>query len=174
MEIFVQRRFPSRVSLLSFALGALQISCATTHHDHPHSPADSVATMGKSTPAKPELVQVRELQGPDKTSGIASVKSLGSVDLTNEFSAMAGYQFRARIFTISPGGVVARHQHRSRPGYAYIISGKIMEHRNDRMEPIERKAGDIAIERTGIAHWWENTFDEPVVALVVDILKEEY
>ena len=156
--------------LLMFAV--LQLACAgTTHHGHHHDPA-SVATMGKATATHSGVVQIRELHGPGKTSGIASVASLGAVDLTHEFPALAGHAFRARVFTISPGGVVARHEHQSRPGFAYIISGQIVEHRNDEAESIVRKAGDIAIEQTGVIHWWENTFDEPVVALVVDIFKE--
>ena len=160
-------RTTSLHTTLSLAFIGSLSACSSIGHHHP----PSVATMGQSTPE--DLVIVRELKGPAKTSGIASVRSLGSIDLGGEFAPMKGHQFRARIFTIAPGGVVARHEHHARPGYAYIISGQIIEHRNDNKEPIIRRAGDVAIERTGVAHYWENSFDEPVQALVVDIFRTE-
>ena len=133
----------------------------------------SVGTLGIAKTKADNLVIVRELHGPSKTHGIKSVKALGVVDLGVEFDSMQGYQMRARLFTIMPGGVVAYHEHQSRPGYAYILSGTIVEHRNDENAALIRKAGDLAIERTGVAHWWENTSDKPVIALVVDIFKPE-
>lgn len=153
-------------------LGCLYSVRAYSHEHRAHASKDRVGAMGSSMPSG-ELVIVRELKGPSKTSGIESVKALGIVDLGAEFGAMQGHQMRARIFTINPGGVVARHEHRSRPGFAYIISGQILEHRNDQQTVLTRKPGDIAIERSGVVHYWENTFKEPVVALVVDIIQSE-
>ncbi len=139
---------------------------------HEHVAHDKVGALGSDGKAN-NLVIVRELTGPTKTTGIESVKALGMVDLGGEFESMKGHEMRARVFTIKPGGVVARHEHQSRPGFAYIISGQIIEHRNDQKGAIVRKPGDVAIERSGVVHYWENTFKEPVVALVVDIVKAE-
>lgn len=160
-------RRPLSAALLGLVALSNLSACSSMGHQH----APSVATMGEGH-TNPVVV-VRELEGPLKTSGISSVESVGAIDLTREFPQMTGHQFRARIFTIAPGGVVARHEHHARPGYALILSGRIVEHRNDQKEPIIRSAGDIAIEQTGVAHYWENTFDEPVKALVVDIIKTE-
>lgn len=113
------------------------------------------------------------LEGPSQTKGIASVEKLGSMDLGEEFPAMSGRNFRAREITIEPGGVVAIHRHEQRPGFAYILEGEIIEHRNDHPEPITRRAGDVAIERTGVAHWWENRSGSKVRALIVDIVPPE-
>ena len=139
---------------------------------HEHVAHDQVGALGSDGKAS-NLVIVRELKGPTKTAGIESVNALGVVDLGGEFESMKGHEMRARVFTIKPGGVVARHEHQSRPGFAYIISGQIIEHRNDQKAAIVRKPGDVAIERSGVVHYWENTFKEPVVALVVDIVKAE-
>ena len=147
-------------------LGLLMVNPAMAHQ---YDSTDTIGKLGQAESQKNDLVIVRELQGPSKTHGIESVKALGIVDLGAEFKGMSGYQMRARVFTIKPGGVVARHEHQSRPGDAYILSGEIVEHRNDAKEALVRKAGDLAIERSGVAHWWENTFDEPVVAFIVDI-----
>lgn len=117
-----------------------------------------------------ELLQdSEEFTGPAETSGIASIEALGLVDLGAEFSAMTGRQFRARVFTIEPGGIVGIHTHDQRPGFAYILSGSIVEHRNDTDGAIQHEAGSIAVERSGVSHWWENISDAPVRALVVDI-----
>ena len=113
------------------------------------------------------------LTGPKESKGIASIEPKGIIDLGEDFPAMAGRQLRARVFTIEPGGIVGIHSHVERPGYAYIISGKIREHRNDTPDPIEHSAGSIDMEKAGVTHWWENTFDEQVKALVVDIFKPE-
>ena len=113
------------------------------------------------------------LEGPAETRGIASVEQLGTHDLVDEFPAMEGRQFRAREITIEPGGVVAIHRHEQRPGFAYILEGEIIEHRNDHPEPITRRAGDVAMESTGVAHWWENKSGAVVKALVVDIIPEQ-
>lgn len=154
-------------------VASLMAGTASWAHEPEPKDQDSVGKLGQAEAQPRGVVVVRELTGPSKTQGIESVKALGLIELGGEFPSLEGHQMRARVFTIKPGGVVARHEHQSRPGYAYILSGKIMEHRNDAKASIVRKAGDLAIERTGVAHWWENTFDEPVVALVVDIFKPE-
>lgn len=155
------------VCSLVASLGMASLAVAHKHLAH-----DQVGALGSDGKAN-NLVIVRELQGPTKTAGIESVNALGVVDLGGEFESMKGHEMRARVFTIKPGGVVARHEHQSRPGFAYIISGQIIEHRNDHKAAIIRKPGDVAIERSGVVHYWENTFKEPVVALVVDIVKAE-
>ena len=124
-------------------------------------------------PEVESTVTMGGLTGPKETKGIASIDPMGIIDLGGEFPAMEGRQLRARIFTIEPGGQVGIHTHEQRPGYAFIISGSIVEHRNDHPEPLTRKAGDIAMEKAGVTHWWENTFSEPVKALVVDIFTPE-
>jgi len=118
-------------------------------------------------------VIVGGLTGPSESRGIASIDPIGIIALGGEFPTMQGRQLRARIFTIEPGGVVSIHTHIQRPGYAFIISGSIVEHRNDSPEPLVRNSGDIAMEKEGVTHWWENTFAEPVKALVVDIFTPE-
>lgn len=120
-----------------------------------------------------DMITLDGLTGPKDSKGIASIEPKGIIDLGLEFPVMAGRQLRARLFTVEPGGIVGIHTHTDRPGYAYIISGRIMEHRNDSSRPIEHAAGSVAMEKAGVTHWWVNIFDEPVKALVVDIFKPE-
>jgi len=117
------------------------------------------------------IANKNNLSGPSKTHGIKSVTVLGSIGLEKDFPALNGRQLRARELVIAPGGVVAVHQHDSRPGVAYILEGEIIEHRSDQSEAIVRKQGAVAFEQSGVAHWWENKSEKPVRALVVDIVK---
>ena len=85
---------------------------------------------------------------------------------------MAGRALRVREITVEPDGVVAAHQHKQRPGVAYLVEGEILEFRNDAAAPILRKAGEVVLERSGVAHWWHNQSDKPVKAIVVDIVPD--
>lgn len=118
-----------------------------------------------------DIAQHKKLSGPTQTKGIESVVLLGNIALEKDFPALAGKHLRARELTIAPGGVVAVHQHESRPGVAYILEGEIIEHRNDHPNPIVRRQGAVAFEQSGVAHWWENKSNNIVRALVVDILE---
>lgn len=120
--------------------------------------------------AERESAAARAFAGPTQNRGVESVTPVGSVALGEEFEGMQGRVLRAREIIVAPGGVVAVHEHHKRPGLAYILEGEIVEHRNDQAEPLVRRAGDAAFERTGVVHWWENRSDKPVRALVVDIV----
>lgn len=119
-----------------------------------------------------EREQAAELRasGPAENRGVESVRNLGKVDLTGEFESPDGRILRVREIVIKPGGVVAVHQHQSRPGMAYILEGEIVEHRNDSDDPVARNAGAVSFEKTGVTHWWENKSNGKVRALVVDIV----
>jgi len=120
--------------------------------------------------AELDLATSKKIAGPVKNKGITSVTPVGVVALGTEFPALAGRQLRARELVIEPGGVVAVHEHDQRPGLAYILEGEIVEHRSDQSKPLLRKKGDAAFEKSGVSHWWENKSEQPVRALVVDIV----
>lgn len=120
-----------------------------------------------------EIAAEKHAGGPTANKGVKAVAALGSVELGGEFAGMEGRVLRAREILIEPGGVVAVHQHDSRPGMAYILEGEIVEHREGVAGPMVRKAGDVAFENTGVTHWWENKTAQTVRALVVDIVPED-
>ena len=102
------------------------------------------------------------------------VQSLGSVDLSREFSALNGRMLRTRRITIAPGGSVAWHQHQQRPGVAYIVEGSLIEVRDDGSGPqsILRSAGDAVFESTEVMHGWRNDSDQTATAVVIDLVPE--
>ena len=158
-------------TLTGSLLALLCFGCqATTGEAHRH---DVTVAQGSHqvVPAHEKAIAVvKELSGPTKTQGISGVQTLVGLALASEFPGMTGQQLRARELVIQPGAVVAVHQHDKRPGFAYILEGEMVEHRNDQSEPIVRRVGDVAIERTGVSHWWENRSGKVARALVVDIV----
>ncbi len=109
---------------------------------------------------------------PSENKKIKEVKNLGVVALGTEFPGLEGRNLRVRKITIAPGGVVAFHEHQKRPGFAYILEGEIVEHRDNGKTTIKHGRGSISFEKTGVNHWWENKGTTDVVALVADIVPE--
>jgi quercetin dioxygenase-like cupin family protein len=93
---------------------------------------------------------------------------IGSIDLNKEIG-IKGRLLRTRMLVVQPGGIVPYHSHQGRPALIYTVSGTIVEHRSSCAVPIVHKAGDIAREADGIAHWWKNEGTEPVVLLSSDV-----
>ncbi|MEO1374814.1 MAG: cupin domain-containing protein [Cyanobacteria bacterium J06635_10] len=109
---------------------------------------------------------------PSENKEIKEVKNLGVVALGTEFPGLEGRNLRVRRITIAPGGVVGFHEHQKRPGFAYILEGEIVEHRDSGKTIIKHSRDSISFEKTGVNHWWENKGTTDVVALVADIVPE--
>lgn len=92
-----------------------------------------------------------------------------TTDLSKEPAAIAGRQFRLRQLDIGPGGIVPWHSHGNRPAMIYIVSGDVVEYASNCAAPIVHKAGDVASEKNGTSHWWQNTGDTKAVLISVDL-----
>jgi len=149
------------VSSVLLAFVALFVSASASAHE-----SDVVSARER------EIAQDLKSAGPTETKGIEAAVVKGTIPLAADFPALAGRVMRAREVTLLPGGVVAVHQHESRPGVAYVLEGELVEHRNDADAPIVRRAGDAAFEKTGVIHWWENKTSGKARVLVVDIVPE--
>jgi len=106
---------------------------------------------------------------PTESKGI-TITPLSAVNLGPEIPGMQGRQLRLRMLTIEPGGVLALHSHKDRPGAAYVLKGTIMEHRGDVAK--EYGAGQTWAEDGNTLHWLENTGTSPAVLIVTDIFKQ--
>ena len=112
-----------------------------------------------------------EILNPTKSSGILA-PYIYFTNLEDDYSLEAPLALRVRKLTINDTGVVGKHTHDTRLGYAYIISGEITEYREG-SEPQIRKTGDFVVENIGLTHHWHNTSGAPVNAVVFDILTPE-
>ena len=92
-----------------------------------------------------------------------------STDLSKEPIAVPGRLFRLRELNVQPGGIVPWHSHNERPAQIYIVSGEIVEYASNCAVPIVHKAGDVAPEKNGTAHWWQNHGKVPSKLISVDL-----
>ncbi len=117
-----------------------------------------------------EAAQRLMADGPKETRGVESAAELGRLPLDNEIPGADGKVLRAREFVLAPRAQIAVHEHRQRPGMAYVLQGELTEYRNDASGPIKRGVGAVSFEATGVVHWWRNETDQTARALVVDIV----
>jgi quercetin dioxygenase-like cupin family protein len=96
-----------------------------------------------------------------------------STDLAKEPAGVNGRLFRLRQLDVKPGGIVPWHSHGNRPAMIYIVSGEIVEYASNCAAPIMHKAGDVAPEKNGTSHWWQNTGTVSAVLISVDLFPVE-
>ena len=94
-------------------------------------------------------------------------------DLSKEPLALNGRTFRLRELQMKPGGIVPWHSHNERPAMIYIVSGEVVEYASSCLVPIVHRAGDVAPEKNGTAHWWKNTGNTTAVLISVDLFPNE-
>jgi len=152
-----------KIALATAIAGALSVGAATAFAGE--CPTDKVVPDGQG--AKPVTTAAK---------GVTDVVR-SSTDLGKESIGASGYLFRLRQLDIQPGGIVPWHSHGERPAMIYMVKGTVIEYSSSCAVPIVHKAGDVAPEKKGTSHWWENKGTEPVVLISVDILhdkKEEH
>ena len=153
---------------LSIAAVLMLISTATPSLAHPGIPQQ------KMTAVIPEAEhRSASRKAPRQTRHVTS-QNLGTIDLSQDFKSLKGRMLRARLITIEPGGSVAWHEHQQRPGVAYLLSGSLVEIRDEGQgeRRIMRSHGDAVFENNGVRHGWKNTASVPATALVVDLIPE--
>jgi quercetin dioxygenase-like cupin family protein len=92
-----------------------------------------------------------------------------TTDLAKEPVAVQGRLFRLRELNVEPGGIVPWHSHNERPAMIYIVTGEIVEYASNCAVPIVHRAGEVAPERNGTSHWWQNHGSKPSKLISVDI-----
>jgi len=103
-------------------------------------------------------------------SKCVTVKQLSSVDLGPEIEGLMGRQLRMRMITIAPGGFLGIHNHKDRPGTAYVLHGKIINHESDMAK--EYSEGDSWSENKETVHWLDNKGTAPAILIAADIFKQ--
>lgn len=134
-----------------------------------------VYLLAAVAPFAPGNANAEDFTGPTTPRDIAA-ETLGNVPLGPEYPDIAGFngrELRMRLWTIQPGGIVPLHSHRDRPAIMYILDGDIIEHRDDRDDPVVHSAPGISKESGGVTHWWENTGDVTVQLIAIDIFNAD-
>jgi quercetin dioxygenase-like cupin family protein len=144
-----------RVATAAFAASALTLAAAANAGE---CPADKQVAAGQGQ--KP---------GPTAPQGVVD-KVRASIDLSKEKVAVDRL-FRLRQLDIAPGGIVPWHNHAERPALIYIVKGTVTEYASTCAVPIVHRAGEVAPESHGLAHWWKNTGSETAVLIAADIFQ---
>ena len=92
-----------------------------------------------------------------------------TTDLAKEPATIEGRLFRLRELNVQPGGIVPWHSHNERPAMIYIVSGEIVEYASNCAVPIVHRTGDVAPEKAGTSHWWQNLGKVPSKLISVDL-----
>jgi quercetin dioxygenase-like cupin family protein len=157
----------SAIAALAFAAGCVHIEVEDS--DVVHRSDDAMEAI---MPAAPEDCPEGAVQAGAHTSGPSE-----GVGITEELMAMSalngafeGHVVRMRRIIIAPGGVVPWHSHDERQGMGWIVSGVFTEYANDCSVPVHRGPGSISREIAGLAHYWRNEGDEPVVLIATDVV----
>ena len=110
--------------------------------------------------------------GPTMPKDVTDVVR-ASTDLAKEPAAVNGRLFRLRQLDMKPGAIVPWHSHGNRPAMIYVVSGEVVEYSSNCAAPIVHKAGDVAPEKNGTSHWWQNTGTTTAVLISVDLFPVE-
>jgi len=136
---------------------ALSLGASATQVRAAECPADKKVADGQG-----------QKQGPSTPKDVTDVV-LASTDLAKEPVALQNRLFRIRRLDIKPGGIVPWHSHNERPAMIYVVSGEVIEYASNCAVPLTHRAGDVAPERNGTSHWWQNTSAAPAVLIAVDL-----
>ena len=148
-----------RVALAAAVAGA--VSIAATVANAGECPADKRVADGQGQ--KPSTAAAKDVTDVVRAT----------TDLSKEPLAQPGRSFRLRQLDVKPGGIVPWYSHDNRPAMIYIVSGEIVEYASNCAVPIVHKAGDVAAERKGTSHWWQNTGNATAVLISVDLFPVE-
>ena len=148
-----------RVALAGVVAGAM--SLAATIANAGECPADKKVADGQGQ--KPSTAAAKDVTDVVRAS----------TDLSKEPTAVNGRLLRLRQLDVKPGGIVPWHSHGNRPAMIYLVSGEIVEYASNCAVPIVHKAGDVAAEKAGTSHWWQNTGNTPAVLISVDLFPVE-
>ena len=153
------RAYRYRLGLAGFCATAMLVGGGAVA-EAGQCPADKVITAAASEPPR----------GAATTPKDVTDTVIGSIDLRQEQSVGVNDRlFRLRRLVVQPGGIVPWHSHDERPAMIYVVSGEIVEYASNCAVPIVHKAGDVAPERNGISHWWQNHGKVPSKLISVDI-----
>ena len=148
-----------RIAVAGACAGVMAIAATTANAGE--CPADKKVADGQGQKPGPTMPR-------DVTDVVRAV-----TDLSKEPVMINGRHFRLRQLDLKPGAIVPWHSHNERPAMIYIVSGEVVEYASNCAAPITHKAGDVAPEKKGTSHWWQNHGTTPAVLISVDLFPIE-
>lgn len=114
------------------------------------------------------------LSGPTEHKGL-SVGMLAelSEETMQATVGLEGYTMRMRSVGIAPGGQIAQHSHKDRPGIVTVVQGEWVEGQSTGENTFTSKDYGTFPETENTVHWVYNKTNSPATALVCDIARVE-
>src|SRR5262249_7376304 len=110
--------------------------------------------------------------GPTTPKDVTDVVR-ASTDLSKEPAGTKGRLLRPPQLDIEPGGIGPWDHPGDPPAMIYIVSGEVVEYASNCAVPIVHKTGDVAPEKNGTQHWWQNIGKTTAVLISVDFFPVE-
>ncbi len=112
------------------------------------------------------------MSGPSEHAGL-SVNMLAelSADTMEATIGLKGYTMRMRAIELAPGGQIAEHSHKDRPGIVTVIDGAWVEGQADGENTFQATTLGTFPENEDTVHWVYNRSEASATALVCDIAK---
>lgn len=109
---------------------------------------------------------------PSEHKGV-SVVGLGVVPEASMQAqiGLGGHILQLREITLAPGGAIARHDHKTRPGLVWTLEGSWTEGRPSGARDYPAGEMTAIVEDEETDHWFLNNGTEPVRVVVCDIVK---
>ncbi|MFT6734547.1 MAG: quercetin dioxygenase-like cupin family protein [Polaribacter sp.] len=99
------------------------------------------------------------------------IDQLQRFSLAEQMPMSNNYDVRMRKIVVASGAKISEHGHTDRAGMVYVISGEIVEYRNDKVRTL--KSGDSIIEDFNTVHAYENKSNQDCILIAFDIPKSE-
>jgi quercetin dioxygenase-like cupin family protein len=112
------------------------------------------------------------MSGPTEHAGLTvNMLTELSADTLKATIGLEGYTMRMRAIEIAPGGQIAEHSHKDRPGIVTVIDGTWVEGQPAGEQTFQSATLGTFPEKEDTVHWVYNRTDAPATALVCDIAK---
>lgn len=107
---------------------------------------------------------------PTEHKGL-SVEKLGILPESSikATTGLDGYFMQLRLISIAPGGQIAKHDHKTRPGLVKVIEGTWIEGRPDGERSYSAGSAEGILEDENTVHWFFNRGDGIASAVVCDL-----
>lgn len=131
-----------------------------------------IFTTGLWTGKQLEATTKREPPTAHEGVSVASLGSVGSESMQNTLD-LTGYKLQMREIGLLPGGKIAKHDHKNRPGLVWMIEGSWTEGREAGETTISAGSEQNSlIEDENTTHWFFNDSNKLARAIVCDIVPD--
>lgn len=113
---------------------------------------------------------IAKMAPPTEHKGIG-VKLVGEISpkMIEKGVGLAGHHLTVRALTVEPGGHIANHDHKGRPGLVAMTGGELVDVLESGEQSYTAEGGKAIVEDEDTVHWLYNPGDVPATAILCDL-----